>query len=146
MLLDDIKKRIIVAMKEKRTVEREILRLAASEIQAHENRSGQPASDEEAGKIIKKLIKSNTETLESKHGDAAVSATLKEEIAILEALLPKAWGVDQIVAGLAAIEAELKAQKSDGQATGVAMKHLKGLGAVVDGKDVGLAVKKVRGG
>ena len=31
------------------------------------------------------------------------------------------------------------------QATGVAMKHLKSAGAVVEGKDVGVAVKQMRG-
>lgn len=146
MLLDEIKKRITLAMKEKRIVEREILRLAASEIQAHENRTAQPASEEEAAKIIKKLIKSNTETLEAKRGDAAANLALEEEIKILESLLPKTWSVNQIAAALLSVQAELMAQKSDGQATGVAVKHLKTLNAVVEGKDVAAAVKKVRGG
>ena len=145
-MLDEIKKRITLAMKEKRVVEREILRLAASDIQPHENRTAQPASEEEAAKIIKKLIKSNTETLEAKRGDAAANAALEEEIKILESLLPKTWSVDQIAAALLSVQAELMAQKSDGQATGVAVKHLKTLNAVVEGKDVAAAVKKVRGG
>jgi uncharacterized protein YqeY len=63
MIVDDIKKRITEAMKARRQVEREILRLALSEIQNVENRTGTAATDDEATKIIKKLIKSNGETI-----------------------------------------------------------------------------------
>mgnify|MGYP001304160731 CR=1 FL=1 len=63
MLVDDIKKRIPQAMKDKKVVERDILRVALSEIQNHENRSGKPPTEEEASKIIRKVIKSNEETL-----------------------------------------------------------------------------------
>jgi hypothetical protein len=39
----------------------------------------------------------------------------------------------------------VKAAGNDGQATGVAMKHLKSLGAEVNGKDVSAAVRQLRG-
>ena len=39
----------------------------------------------------------------------------------------------------------IKGAKSDGQATGVAMKHLKASGAVFEGNDVAAAVKQIRG-
>jgi len=39
----------------------------------------------------------------------------------------------------------IKAAGNDGQATGVAMKHLKSTGAVVSGKDVAAVVKTLRG-
>ena len=46
---------------------------------------------------------------------------------------------------LAPVVDALKAAGNDGQATGVAMKHLKSVGAVVTGKEVTAAVKKLRG-
>ena len=54
--------------------------------------------------------------------------------------------VRALVAALASVQDAIKAAGNDGQATGVAMKELKKLGAVVNGKDVSAAVKKLRGG
>lgn len=143
MILDDIKKRITEAMKAKKVVEREILRLAMAEIQQIEVRTGTPPTDEEAAKVVKKLLKSNGETLAA-GPSAEQRARLDEENLILESLLPKTWDAARIAAELADVAGEIKAAKSDGQATGVAMKHLKAKGAPVEGKDVGEAVKKLR--
>ena len=46
---------------------------------------------------------------------------------------------------LAPVREAIVSAKSDGQATGVAMKHLKPSGVAVDGGDVGAAVKAMRG-
>jgi uncharacterized protein YqeY len=70
---------------------------------------------------------------------------LRQEIGVLSALLPKQLSVDDIVAALASEHDAIKAAKSDGQATGIAMKHLKSTGAAVSGNDVGAAVKQIRG-
>lgn len=143
MLVPEIKKRMMDAMKAKREVERDILRLALGEIQNVENRTGQPLSDEEAHKVIRKIMKSNSETL----GHATkeeMKAKLEEENKILESLLPQRWDVDRIAAELAPLADQIRGAASEGQATGVAMKHLKGAGAPVEGKDVGEAVRKLR--
>jgi uncharacterized protein len=142
MLLDDMKKRVIDAMKGGRTTERDVLRVAIGEVQNAENR-GTVINDEETHKIIRKLIKSNSETL-AVVDKAEMKAKLEEENRVLDSLLPKQLGVDAIFAALAAVAEEIKAAKSDGQATGVAMKHLKTIGATVGGKDVQEAVKRVR--
>jgi len=52
--------------------------------------------------------------------------------------------VEDIVSALAPVHAAIKAAGNEGQATGVAMKHLKSSGATVNGKDVAEAVKRVR--
>lgn len=143
MLAADIKKRMIEAMKAKRDLERDILRVALGEIQNAENR-GQVVTDDEAAKIIRKLIKSNSETLASAGERAELKTKLEEENKILESLLPQQWSIDRIVQELAGLADQIKAAKSEGQATGVAMKHLKSQGAPVEGKDVGEAVKKIR--
>ena len=96
------------------------------------------------GAILKKLVKSNQETLSSSE-DAEQKKTLEQEISILQSFLPKSLGVDEIVTALAPVADAIKAAGNDGQATGVAMKHLKSTGAVVGGKDVSEAVKKIRG-
>ena len=119
-------------MKAGDTVARDILRLAMGEIQTAEARKSGPLSDEESAAAVRKLIKSNEETL-GLSGDGERAATLRREIEVLSALLPKQLSVDEIVAALADQHDAIKAAKADGQATGVAMKHLKSVGANVSG-------------
>ena len=92
---------------------------------------------------MKKLVKSNEETIEASQ-DEPQKAQLRAEIAVLADFLPKSLGVPEIVTALAAVAEAVKAAGNDGQATGVAMKHLKSLGAVVNGKDVSAAVRQLR--
>ena len=142
MLLETIQARLKDARKARREVEREILRVALGEIQTEEAR-GTAMGDPEIERVLRKLIKSNGETLEATT-NATQAAVLREEIAILQALLPQQLGIEQIVALLREVEADVRAAKADGQAIGVAMKHLKPKGVPVDGKDVLAAVKLLR--
>lgn len=143
-LIDDLKKRIAAAMKAGDSVARDVLRLALSEIQAGEARAGKTFSEEEAAAALRKLIKSNEETLGLATDDAS-AADLRHEIEVLTELLPAQLTPAQIVEILGSQHEAIKAAKSDGQATGIAMKHLKTIGAAVDGKDVATAVKQIRG-
>jgi uncharacterized protein YqeY len=142
-MLSEIKKRAMAAMKAQDTITRDVLRLAQSEIQAAEGRAGKTLADDEQAQIVRRLIKSNEETL-ALTTDAERKAALEKELDVLRALLPKGLDVDAIVAALAGQAEAIRAAKSDGQATGIAMKHLKSTGAVVTGTDVGEAVKKLR--
>lgn len=145
MLVDDIKKQITAAMKSGDATARDILRLALSEIQTAEARKNAPASEDEAAAAVRKLVKSNEETLGlTPEGERAT--TLRREIEVLLGLLPKQLSVDAIVAALTREHESIKAAKSDGQATGVAMKHLKATGTSASGTDVAAAVMKIRGG
>ena len=142
MLVDEIKRRITAAMKAGNTVEKEILRLTYGEVQTTEAR-GTPVTDEGVAAIVRKLIKSNEETLTATV-DAEARRILAEENVVLASLLPKSMSVADIVAALAPVRDAIKAAGNDGQATGAAMKHLKAGGAVVNGKDVTEAVKQIR--
>lgn len=144
MLLDDIKKEMFTAMKAGDIVAKEILRVAVGEITTDNARPGRKADDAESLAILKKLIKSNEETLGSTE-DPTQRTTLEREIAVLSVFVPKTLDVDAIVAALAGVADAIKAAGNDGQATGVAMKELKTTGASVNGKDVSAAVKKIRG-
>ena len=144
MLVDDLKKRIASAVKDGDSVARDVLRLALGEIQTAEARKNAPLSDEEAAAVLRKLVKSNDETLAvSAEGDAAVA--LRRENEVLAALLPKGLSTEEIVAALADQHSPIKAAKNDGQATGIAMKHLKASGKTATGTDVAAAVKAIRG-
>jgi uncharacterized protein len=145
MLLDEIKKRMFAAMKSGATVDKEILRVAVGEITTAEARlaEGKKFSDEDIGQILRKLVKSNEETLAT--GVAPdVEQTLKREIEVIKDLLPKSLDVDEIVSALEPVRAGIAAAAGDGPATGIAMKHLKAQGANVGGKDVSEAVRRIR--
>jgi uncharacterized protein len=143
-LLDQIKARMFQAMKAGSTVEKEILKVAMGEITTDAARAERKGDDAEAQAILKKLVKSNEESIQASQ-DETQKATLRAEIAVLNDFLPKALDVTEIVAALAPVADAVKAAGNDGQATGVAMKHLKGLGAEVNGKDVSAAVRQLRG-
>lgn len=143
MFKDEINTRIKVALKSGNTLEKEILRVALGEIQTIEHRVSKTLPDDEAMAIVRKLIKSNEETLEHT-ADAEKKKQLVDEVAILTSLLPKSLSVDEIVALLAPVSDAIRAAGNDGQATGVAMKSLKASGASVNGKDVSEAVKRIR--
>ena len=143
MLSETIRRRMLEAMKTGNTLERSILKVALGEIQGAGVRKGEDLDDEEAGALLRKLVKSNQESL-ALIQDEGQKERLRAETAILEELLPRALDVDAIVAALAPVAEALRAAKADGPATGIAMKHLKGVGAVVDGKDVASAVRAIR--
>ncbi|HET9959487.1 MAG TPA: GatB/YqeY domain-containing protein [Polyangiaceae bacterium] len=143
MLVDEIKSRMFKAMKAGNTVEKEILRVAMGEITTDAARPGRTGSDDEARAILRKLLKSNEETLAQPLEDAQRAALLEENRVLLD-LLPKAPSLEDIQALLSSVAGEIRAAGNDGQATGVAMKHLKASGASVDGKLVAQAVKALR--
>jgi uncharacterized protein YqeY len=144
MLLDDIKAQMFKAMKEGRVVEKEILRVAMGEITTNAARPGQTGSDDEVRAILRKLIKSTDESL-AVDTDPTRRAALELERKTLVTFLPQTLDVDAIVQALDPVRAAIAAAGNEGQATGVAMKHLKALGAVITGKDVAAAVKQIRG-
>lgn len=146
MLKDDLRKRAAEAVKTQDAVARDVLRLALGELQTAESRDGdKPLSEADAVAIVRKLVKSNEETL-AQTTDAERAATLRHELDVLNGVLPKALGPEQIAELLASQREAIRAAKTDGQATGLAMKHLKAAGADVNGQTVTLAVKQIREG
>lgn len=147
-MIEALKKRLLEARKASRPVELGVLQVVLGEASMAEARSGEKPTDEQVEKIIRKTLLGNQETLAllTQKGMTASDnfAKLTTESALLESLLPKTLTVDAIVGLLAAVADAVKAAKNDGQATGVAMKHLKGQGARVLGEDVTQAVKKLR--
>ena len=143
MMIDQVKLRLVAAMKEKNEIAKNILRVALGELQMGEVRTARALTDEEARAVFRKLVKSNEETL-ALAGDGDSAAMLRAENAILLSLLPTTLSVDDIVATLVEQREAIRAAGNDGQATGIAMKHLKVAGAVVSGQDVAAAVKRMR--
>jgi uncharacterized protein YqeY len=128
--------------------EKNLLSVILGDITTAEARSGKEASDAEVEKTLRKMVESNGETLTQMkahgRGDDPQVAVLERETAFLKSLLPQTLDAAAIVQALEPVRAEIVNAKNDGQATGVAMKHLKGLSLAVQGQDVSAAVKQIR--
>jgi uncharacterized protein YqeY len=142
-MLADLKARALAAMKAKDLVATTILRLAASEIQMIETRTSAPATADEAAQVLRKLIKSNEETLGTTTDEGARAVLLREND-LLREVLPKALSVDEIIALLAPVAAAIVAAAATGPATGIAVKHLKSIGRDLPGAEVTRAVTQLR--
>jgi len=143
MLTDQIRERVKQAMRSGDTVEKSVLRVALGEIQTEESRSGKTLDDDAVVALLRKLVKSNQDTLAA-GPQPERQQILERENEILQSLLPQTLSAESIQAALEPVRDAVLAAKGDGQATGVAMKHLKSVGASVTGKDVAEAVRSMR--
>jgi uncharacterized protein YqeY len=143
MLTDEIRARAKEMMKSGDTLGKDVLRVALGEVQTEEARRGSALDDAAVEKILRKLIKSNSETIAVAE-DPERRAALERENVVLQSFLPKTLGEDDVVAALAPVLDDIKAAKADGPATGIAMKYLKSQDAAIDGKTVAAAVKRLR--
>ena len=140
MLIDQIKQRMFQAMKSGDTVEKEVLRTAIGEV----TRSGEEATDERVLQVLKKLVKSNQETLAATASDDQ-RRDLTREIQVIEAFLPKAPSAAELATLLAPVADAIRAAAGPGPAMGVAMKFLKGLNVAAEARDVQAALAQLRG-
>jgi len=140
MLIDQVKQRMFQAMKSGDTVEKEVLRTAIGEV----TRSGEDATDERMTQVLKKLVKSNQETLAATSSPAQ-RQDLEREIAVLESFLPKAPSAAELVAILTPVADAIRAAAGPGPAMGVAMKFLKGANVAAEARDVQAALAELRG-
>jgi len=139
MLIDQIKQRMFAAMKAGNTVEKEILRTAIGEV----TRSGDEATDERVTQVLKKLLKSNQETLGAATSDQQKD-DLRQEIVILESFLPETPGPAQLATLLAPVADQIRAAAGPGPAMGIAMKFLKAAGVSAESRDVQAALGELR--
>lgn len=144
MLIDEVRNQVTQAMRDKDAQRRDLLKVVLGELQTAAARLSEDLPDAEAQRIIRKMVKSNQEMVGLSDRPEVVQK-MKAEIAVLETLLPKTLDIDQIIRALEPVTDALKSAGNEGQAMGAAMKHLKSTGASVDGKDVGQAVKRIRG-
>lgn len=141
MLKEQIRAQILNATKIQDETTKSVLKVVLGEINAQE--AGGLVTEEQVVKIIRKVLLGIEEMLQYKIGDTRLAA----EKGILEALLPKYLNEEEILKILSANEANLsaiKAIRSDGQATGIAMKVIKESKLLVDGNIVAKVIKQIR--
>ncbi|MEM8739783.1 MAG: GatB/YqeY domain-containing protein [Planctomycetota bacterium] len=143
MLIDTLKQRVVQAMKAGDHQSRDVLKVVLGDLQLTETRKGQALTDTETQQGLRKVIKGNREMIAAVT-DPAVIERMEQEIAILETLLPQSLTPAQILGALAPVADAIRAAGNDGQATGVAMKHLKSQKAQAQGQDVAAVVRDLR--
>jgi uncharacterized protein YqeY len=149
-LKDKVRQQFEEAKRAGKREEKNVLSVILGDIATAEARSGKDVADAEVEKLLRKMVESNTETVAQlkahNRGDDPQVAVLEKEMALLKSLLPQTLDAAAIVKALELVRADILAAKNDGQATGVAMKHLKTLGLKALGQDVSTAVQTMRGG
>ena len=146
----DLQTKLQEAIKSGDGLARDLLRVILGEISTRRARTGKEPSDAEIHGIIRSMLTNNTETRREleQRGQTAHEGydRLARENVYLETLLPRTLDRAAIRRELEPLAADLKGAKNDGQATGLAMKHLKQRGLAVLGEDVAAAVKELRAG
>jgi uncharacterized protein YqeY len=143
-LHDDLKARVNAAVKAGDAATRDTLRTVLGEAQMEALRRKGDVTDDVVLGVVRKGVAGLKETIPLAKKGGRDTAAQETELALLEALLPKAWDREAITAALAAVRDELRAAKNDGQAMGVAMKALKAQGAATTPDDVKAVVAAMR--
>jgi uncharacterized protein YqeY len=139
-LKETIRKHITEATKLRAETQKNVLKVVLGEIDTLESRQGKAFTDEDCCRVIKKTLQGVEEMLTYKPGDAK----FEEEKAILQALLPQEMSIHDLKVSLTAKAEEIRAAKSEGQATGIAMKFFKENKIIVDGNLVKKVVAEIR--
>jgi uncharacterized protein YqeY len=102
--------------------------------------------DEYCSQVIKKMVTNNRETITKLHQAGRQDDVRKyiDENEFLLSLLPNLLSESRVCLELEPIRDQILAAKADGQAIGLANKHLKGKGYDFFGEDVKNAVTLVR--
>lgn len=140
-LKETIRKQISDATKARMEDQKNVLKVVLGEIDTQESRTGKQFSDEDCCRVIRKTLQGVEEMLQYKPDDAKY----KIEKECLSSLLPKQLNKEDILTALTDKLGDIKAAKSEGQATGIAMKFCKEKGLAVDGNLVKEVVVTVRG-
>ena len=123
---------------------RDTLRTVLGEAKMEAVRRKGEVSDEMILAVVRKSVTGLKETIPLAKKDGRDTSIQEAELALMEALLPRALDREAIAAALAPHRDEIRAAKGDGQAMGVAMKLLKAPGATTTPDDVKAVVAATR--
>ena len=145
-LIEQIQKDIVTAMKAKDEARLSCLRMVKAALMNRKIEKMAELDDKESQQVLSTLIKQRKDSVEqfTKGGRQEMADKEAAEITLIESYMPKAASVDQIVAGVSAVIAEMGAptMKEMGTVMKNVMARFAGAGIRVDGKIVSDAVKR----
>jgi uncharacterized protein YqeY len=137
MIINTIREQIKKAMIAKDSTTLGLLRLVLGTAQQDGDES-----DVNVEAIIRKMIKSNLQTIDYIKHDHDLALSLTKENTLLDSFLPKSMSVEDVKAYILENNLDVKSQSNVGAAVGVVMKGLKG--KTVQGGDVKKAIEEIR--
>ncbi len=143
MIAETLKADIKKAMFAKDQLTKDILRVALGDIQT-QAATHPDFTDADAQKILRKILKSNNETIKLTTDQATKDKLAKENV-ILNTYLPQNLSPEKIAELLKPLSEKIRDAGNTGQAMGIAMKTLKATGQPIDAKDVSAEITKIRG-
>ena len=142
MILETMRKRLTVAMKENNPTEKSILRYMLGEINNFS--MVKISDDEEVAGLIRQVIKKNNALMATAKEHDKDVGTMPEENEILRSLLPQTLSLDEIREALIPITADIQSIEKDGTAIGMAVKYIKTQNLNAVGSDVSKVVNALR--
>ena len=143
-LTERVQKDMVAAMRGKEELRLSTLRMMKAALQNKRIEKRADLDEKEELQVFSTMIKQRKDSIEqfTKGGRLELAQKESDEIAIIEAYMPKAAGEEEIVAAVRAVVAEMGSPTM--KDIGVVMKNVmaKFGGARVDGKLVSEAVKK----
>jgi hypothetical protein len=139
-LQETIRKKIVETTKLKMEAQKNVLKVVLGEMELQASRSGKLLTDDDGYRIIRKTLQGVEEMLTYKPNDPKFEA----EKATLKDLLPQEMSIHDLKVSLTSKAEEIRAAKSEGQATGIAMKFFKENNISVDGNVVKNVVVEIR--
>jgi uncharacterized protein len=143
-LIEQVQKDMVAAMRAKEELRLSTLRMVKTALKNKEIEKRAPLDEKEELQVFNTLIKQRKDSIEAfeKGNRPELAKKEAEEIAFIEAYMPKALGNEEIVAAVRATIAEMGSPTM--KEMGAVMKNVlaKFAGARVDGKVVSESVKK----
>jgi uncharacterized protein len=147
-LTEQIQKDMVVAMRAREELRLSTLRMVKTALKNKEIDKRAPLDEKEELQVFSTLIKQRKDSIEAfeKGNRPELAKKEAEEIAYIEAYMPKALGEEEIVAAVKATIAEMDSPTMKDMGTVMKNTMAKFAGARVDGKLVSDAVKKALAG
>lgn len=141
MIKEDIQKRILVSLKEKKETELKVLRFVLSEIKYSEINKQKDLTDEEVIGLLQKEVKKRNESIEmfKKGGRLELVVDEQKQIKIIEEYLPKQMSDEELSQIIADIFAITEDKSNTGKLIGMVILKVKGK---ADGNRVAALVKE----
>ncbi len=140
MIKEEIQKRILVSLKEKKETEQKVLRFILSEIKYSEINKQKDLTDEEVIGLLQKEVKKRNESIDmfQKGGRQELVVDEQKQIKIIEEYLPKQMSNEELSKIVDEIIAKTEDKSNMGKLIGMVILRVKGK---ADGNRVASLVK-----
>lgn len=145
MIKEEIQKRILVALKEKKETDLKVLRFVLSEIKYAQINKQKELTDEEIINLLQKEVKKRNEsiTMFQKGGRPELVLDEQKQIKVIEEYLPKQMSDEELSLIVAEVLATVEDKSNLGKLIGLVMGRVRGK---ADGNRVaGLVKEKISG-